>query len=71
MIFQAKNSFLKNHNGDSITFRINKARQTAKIRYYYKWGNTKENITCSIADADDRFDSAIKAGYEVQEWKYF
>lgn len=66
MIYKAINSFLENKTGDSISFRINNKRKTASIRYYYKWGNTKEHITCSIHDADERFDSAVKAGYKIK-----
>mgnify|MGYP001202810668 CR=1 FL=1 len=60
----AKNKKLMNANRDRITFIVNKKQKFAKINYYYTFNKTRETITCSIPDADERYDDAIKNGYK-------
>jgi hypothetical protein len=50
---------------DSISFTIYRKRKWAEITYFYSWGNTEETITCGLPDADERYEDAIKNGYEV------
>ena len=38
----------------------------AEITYYYAYGGgSEETVTCSVHDADERYESAIKSGYKV------
>jgi hypothetical protein len=50
---------------DSISFTIYRKKKWAEITYYYEYNDAKETITCSIPDADERYEDAIKNGYEV------
>ncbi len=51
---------------DSISFTIYRKRKWAEITYYYAYGKgSKETVTCSLPDADERYEDAIKNGYKV------
>lgn len=47
---------------DTIQFVLNE--ETAYITYYYVYNDFTEELTCSVNDANDRFENAIKAGYK-------
>ncbi len=64
MKYKAKSNILKKGN-DSISFSVNRSKKVAHIGYYYEYDKHKEDVICSLPDADDRYESAIKAGYKV------
>lgn len=47
---------------DTIQFVLKE--ETAHITYYYVYNDFTEKLTCSVNDANDRFENAIKAGYK-------
>ena len=61
----AKTNILVKGN-DSISFTIYRKRKWAEITYYYAFGKcSEETITCSLPDADERYEDAIQNGYKV------
>ena len=62
---KAKTEILINGD-DSISFTIYRKKHMAEITYYYAYGGgSEETVTCSVHDADERYESAIKSGYKV------
>ena len=64
MRYKAKSNILKKGD-DSISFSVQRRKKEAHIKYYYEYDKHKEDVICSLSDADDRYESAIKAGYKV------
>tara|TARA_B100000212_G_scaffold82959_1_gene59939 strand:+ start:2495 stop:2695 length:201 start_codon:yes stop_codon:yes gene_type:complete len=64
MKYKAQSNILKKGE-DSISFSVQKRKKVAHIRYYYVYDGHKEDVICSLSDADERYENAIKAGYKV------
>ena len=64
---KAKTEILIKDN-DSIRFKIHRKKNWAEITYYYAWEKgSEETISCSVNDADERYEEAIKSGYEKKK----
>ena len=64
MKYKAQSNILKKGE-DSISFSVQKRKKVANISYYYVYEVHKEDVICSLSDADERYENAIKAGYKV------
>lgn len=62
---KVKNQILINGNDDSIAFEINRRKKWATVTYYYKWNGTEEMIDCTLLEADERYEQALKSGYKI------
>jgi hypothetical protein len=38
---------------------------TATVTYYYTWNSTEEIIDCTLLEADERYEQALKNGYKI------
>ena len=60
----AKN-FILIKNSDSISFSLNRKKDTATITYYYNWNDHMEVINCNIERANQLWESAMEDGFEI------
>jgi hypothetical protein len=59
-----KNCVMKRGN-DSIAFQINKSKGLSTVTYYFGYDGWSEEKLCNIKEAQERYNKAIKNGYEV------
>jgi len=62
---KVKSQILINDNDDSIAFEVNRRKKWATVTYYYTWNSTEEIIDCTLLEADERYEQALKNGYKI------
>ena len=55
------------HNGDSIIFKQPTSSQFYKVTYFFGYDSYTEVKTCTVNEAQSRWDNAIEMGFKEYE----